>query len=189
MAVDISLQAPVTSNSLTEDTGGYDCDFVDPIPDSLSCSICLLPLRDPHLLDCCGVKMCTPCVTRVEEADQPCPHCREKFVHIIDKATTRQVLSLKTRCSRKRKYDDCDWEGELRHLKKHEDTDCWLTLMDCRYSCGQRFPRSQLAEHEQNECEHRPMILKFESIVKKMEERHKREMASMREEMEKMEVN
>ena len=41
---------------------GYECDFVDTIPDSLSCSVCLLPLLDPHLLDCCGVKMCSPCV-------------------------------------------------------------------------------------------------------------------------------
>ena len=30
--------------------GGYECDFVDPVPDSLSCAVCLLPFRDPHLV-------------------------------------------------------------------------------------------------------------------------------------------
>ena len=146
------------------------------------------PFADPHLLDCCGVKMCAPCVSRIEAADQPCPYCREQFAHMLDKGTTRQVLSLKTRCSRKRKYDDCEWEGELRHLSKHEKIECWLTLVECRYSCGERIPRSQLAEHEQDVCEQRPMNVKLEGIVTKMEERHKREMTAVREEMEKMKV-
>ena len=163
---------------------GYECDLVETIPVTLSCSVCLLPLRDPHLLDCCGVKMCAPCVSRLEEAGQPCPHCREKFVHILDKGTTRQVLSLKTRCSRKRKYDDCEWEGELRHLSKHETEECEWALVECRYPCGQSVPRRQLADHEQDECEQRPMNLKLESIVKKMEKRHENEITAMKEETE-----
>ena len=148
---------------------GYEYDFVDTIPDCLSCSVCLLPLRDPHLLDCCGIKMCSPCVDRIEAADQPCPHCGERFVHILDKGTTRQVLSLKTRCSRKRKYDDCEWEGELQHLSKHETDECEWALVECRYSCGERILRRLLAEHEQDVCEQRPMNVKLESIVKKIE--------------------
>ena len=168
----------------TEHAEGYDCDFVDAVPDSLSCSVCLLTLRDPHLLDCCGVKMCAPCVSRIEAADQPCPHCRKRFVHIIDKGTARQVLSLTARCSRKRKYDDCNWEGELRHLSKHETEECAKTLVKCRYSCGERIPRGQLAEHEKDECEERPMNLKLESIVKKMERHHKQEISAVKTEID-----
>ena len=112
------------------DSGGYDCDFIDSIPDSLSCPVCLLPFRNPHQLDCCGIKICATCVGRIDAADQPCPQCRESFVHIQDKGTTRQVLGLKTRCSRNK--DGCKWEGELRHLythnksKTHEKEKCEL---------------------------------------------------------------
>ena len=65
-------------------------------------------------------------------------------------------------------------------MSKHEKIECWLTLVECRYSCGERIPRSQLAEHEQDMCEQRPMNVKLESIVTKMEERLMREMKKMK---------
>ena len=45
--------------------GGYDCEFVDSPPDSLECPVCLLILKEPHLLSCCGVKICQSCVSGV----------------------------------------------------------------------------------------------------------------------------
>ena len=40
-------------------TGGYDDnDFVDSPPESLKCPVCLLVLREPHLLSCCGSHLC-----------------------------------------------------------------------------------------------------------------------------------
>ena len=39
--------------------GGYDDQlFLDPAPESLQCPVCLLVLRDPHLLSCCGAHIC-----------------------------------------------------------------------------------------------------------------------------------
>ena len=40
-------------------TGGYDDDcFVDLAPESLHCPVCLLVLREPHLISCCGAHLC-----------------------------------------------------------------------------------------------------------------------------------
>ena len=166
-------------------TGGYEIEFVDSIPDSLSCPICLLPFRDPHLLSCCGAKYCEACIGRVKASGQPCPLCKEQFFSMLDKNDQRKVLGLKVRCSRKK--DGCQWEGELRHLDHHEREECMCALVECRYSCGVRLPRRQLVEHERDLCPQRPVDVKLESFMMKMEvqltierNRHEQEMAAIR---------
>ena len=54
-------------------------------------------------------------------------------------------------------------------------------LAGCRYHCGERVPRCQLAEHEQDVCPQRPVDVKLESFTRKMEERHMREIAAVKE--------
>ena len=40
-------------------TGGYDDDyFLEPPHESLHCPVCLLVLREPHLISCCGAHIC-----------------------------------------------------------------------------------------------------------------------------------
>ena len=95
--------------------GGYQAEFVESIPDILSCSICFLPFRDPHLVSCCGAKFCEPCIERVKSAGQPCPLCRkQEFISLLDRSLQRKVLEMNVSCSRKK--DGCQWVGELRHL-------------------------------------------------------------------------
>ena len=149
---------------------GYDCDFVDAVPmsepESLSCPVCFLPFRNPHLVSCCGAKYCEPCIDRVKAADQRCPLCKQQFNTMLDKSFQRKVLDLKVRCSRKK--DGCEWEGELRHLSNHERRECGWALVECRYRCGERVSRCQLSEHERNMCPRRPMNVKMESVVRKV---------------------
>ena len=45
--------------------GGHDCEFIDPPPESWECPVCLLLLREPHLISCCGVKICQSCISGV----------------------------------------------------------------------------------------------------------------------------
>ena len=164
--------------------GGYECEFVESsIPESLSCPVCLLPFRDPHLLDCCGAKYCEVCIGRVKASGQPCPLCKQQFNTMLDKNDQRKVLGLKVRCSRKK--DGCEWEGELRHLDHHEREKCVWGLVKCRYHCGERVPRRQLAEHEQDVCSQRPLDVKLKSFMRKMEERHMREIAALRKDLKK----
>ena len=183
---DIMAQSPECVPLLT-DTGGYECDFVESIPESLFCPVCLLPFRDPHLLDCCGVKLCATCTGRIDAAGSPCPQCRQRFAHILDQNTRRQVLNMKVRCSRKK--DGCEWEGELRHLDKHERKDCGWIIEQCR-QCGGRVLRCLQVEHERKECPQRPVDVKLENLMHKIEmklifekELHMREMAAVREEL------
>ena len=104
--------------------GGYECDLIEEPPDDLICPICLLPLRKPHLISCCGRKLCHSCVDRVQQAEQPCPCCRgEQYVIVIDKMVERQVLDLKVYCKNKSK--GCPWSGELRDLEKHTES-CYV---------------------------------------------------------------
>ena len=44
-------------------SGGYDYDFVDEVPERLTCQICFKPFRDPHLVVCCGKHYCGSCLT------------------------------------------------------------------------------------------------------------------------------
>ena len=107
--------------------GGYECDLIEEPPDDLVCPICHLPLRKPHLISCCGRKLCHPCVGKVQRARQPCPCCREKqYIIVIDKMVERQVLDLKVYCKNKSK--GCPWSGELRDLEKHTES-CYVTIL------------------------------------------------------------
>ena len=108
--------------------GGYDCDLVEEPPDDLVCPICLLPPKKPHLISCCGRKLCQTCVSKINEAGQPCPCCRGKeYVIVIDRQVERRVLDLKVYC--KYKSRGCTWSGELRDLEKHYKT-CNMSNID-----------------------------------------------------------
>ena len=169
----------VSCTSLPPSHGGYECDFADPIPDSFSCPVCLLPFRDPHLVSCCGAKYCAQCIGRVKAAGQACPLCKQEFNTMLDRSLQRKILELKVFCSRK---DECQWIGQLRHLDRHEREECGRGMVECSYQCGVRLPRRLMAEHQREMCPRRPMNSKIEVLLQKMEERHKREMAVLREE-------
>ena len=158
-----------------------------PVPDSLSCAVCLLPFRDPHLVSCCGKKYCAPCIGRVKAADQPCPVCKQDFVSLLDRDYQRKVLNLKVVCSKK--SDGCQWVDELRHLDHHEREECGWAEVECSYQCGAHLARRLMAEHKREACPQRPVDVKLEWFMKSMEtkltterERHVREMAAVREE-------
>ena len=135
--------------------GGYDYDYIDCPPESLTCPICLLPFRDPHMLDCCGAKYCEICIGRVKAAGQPCPLCKQNFNSMLDRVKQRKVLSLRVHCSNKKQW--CVWQGELRHLDRHEKDECGWELVECRHQCGKQVPLRHLSQHEEEECPHQSM--------------------------------
>ena len=58
--------------------------------------------------------------------------------------------------------------------------------MKCQYECGGLISRCRLTEHEQDECPQRPMDVKIECLMRKMEQRHMGEVAAIREEIKEM---
>ena len=156
--------------------GGFDCDFIDAISDSLLCPVCLNVVRDPHILSCCGVKICQTCLatykTRSPSSRGPkCPKCRQYFQDFQEKDASRQILDLKVHCSRK--GHGCNWEGELRYLGEHERETCQWVLVKCRHpECGLDVPRLHLSTHERHECVHRPVDEQLERFKSEMNHRY-----------------
>lgn len=61
------------------EAGGYDCQFISEVPNSLQCLICTLPARKAHQVDCCGKVFCKSCLRKLRKAEhRACPNCREK---------------------------------------------------------------------------------------------------------------
>ena len=146
--------------------GGYDCDFVDPVPDELSCDVCVLPFRDPHLLQCCGKKICYSCIERIRSDGKPCPYCNQSIESVLDKQLRGKVHDLDVYCSKR--VDGCKWKGQLRDLERHIKEKCLFRPQPCQYGCGQLFPRSGLTVHETDHCPRRPLEVKFEHFQREV---------------------
>ena len=154
--------------------GGYDCEFVTAPPKSLECPVCLLTVRDPQVVSCCGNQFCRPCIQRIRNENKPCPICNEpKFTTFLHKGVMREVNSLMVRCPQKE--IGCGWEGELGQLQQHlnpgvksSGKGCGFMLVDCIYKCGERFSRRVIHEHELEECVRRPIEVQFSSLARKL---------------------
>ena len=155
--------------------GGYDCDFVNDPPKNLECTICLLILREPYIISCCGNHFCRACVERVQRDRKPCPLCNDpNFTVFLHKGVMREVNALLVRCPQKEL--GCGWEGELGQLQRHlnpgaglNERGCGFVEVGCVYECGGRFLRSEILAHESDNCPCRPVQMVLASIVKRLD--------------------
>ncbi len=150
-------------------TGGYDFDFVDDeqLSGDHECPICLLVLRDPQMVSCCGRKYCNTCIGRVNAANKPCPMCNLTYDCMAEKQLNRRILDLKIKCS-KSKYG-CDWVGEIRQLDNHQSVTCLYTEVACSLGCGESMQRQFLERHVLDECIKRPVESRLLRITQKLE--------------------
>lgn len=146
-------------------------DFVEDPPDDLVCPVCLLPCKDPHLISCCGRKLCLACITGIQDsglAEVACPCCRSiEYETMRDKLVERRVLDLKVYCKYKEK--GCTWTGELRDMELHTE-DCLHRVVSCIYNCGLYCPQLGMYIHERDTCDNRPEIL-LQNEIKTLKER------------------
>ena len=155
--------------------GGYDYEFIDPPPNSLECSICLLTLRDPQIISCCGNHFCHTCIGRIQGDGKPCPLCNEpNFTTFLHKGVKREVNALMIRC--RWRQLGCDWEGELGQLQEHlhpgagsKGKGCGYVIIECVYKCGDRFERRMIQDHELDACPRRPMEVQMSRLARKFE--------------------
>ena len=47
--------------------GGYDCDFINEVPEDLICSVCHFALKEPVQLEVCGHGMCRSCFNQLKD--------------------------------------------------------------------------------------------------------------------------
>ena len=144
---------------------GYDCEFVERPPKAVQCEcpVCLLVLREPHQVTCCGYSFCATCVKRVQNDKNSCPTCNEAdFTVFPDKRLKRSLNEYRVYCCQR--GEGCDWVGELLELDRHLNLQpppekllvgCQFSEVDCTY-CIQPFQRRYVQAHQSDDCPKRP---------------------------------
>ena len=137
-------------------------DFVEP-PEEFFCPVSFTVLLEPYQTQCCANQLSQETYQRLQ--GQPCPVCREENLAAMkDNFHKRRVLSLKVRCPHK--AEGCEWQGELRSLEQHLNTnssagECRYVDVDCPYACGERVQRRSLEEHKSQRCPLRPFTCQY----------------------------
>ena len=143
------------------DRGGYDCEFVErPKELETDCPICLLVLRDPFQVSCCGNSFCQSCIKCIQVDKKSCPTCNEADFSVFpDKRLRRSLYSFRVRCVHQK--SGCEWTGELRELDGHLNLDpkqlvgCAFAEVACTH-CREYFQRRHVHAHQSESCPQRP---------------------------------
>ena len=149
-----------------KDRGGYDCVFVEPPPSVLQteCPVCLLVLKEPCIVSCCGHKFCRECIEPIEKDKKPCPLCNKPdFKFMRERALERSLKDLEVWCSYRN--EGCEWKGKLEKLEEHLNQDpspenqingCHFMAIECIHKCGECFQRRHITTHVIEQCKKRP---------------------------------
>ena len=150
-----------------EEECGYDTEFVKAPDFQSECSICLLILREPQQVKCCGERFCKKCVKNLVYRRQVCPKCRKLLLYFHDKKCQQELNKVQVRCSNRKR--GCSWTGGLCDLNKHLNSKpaptqvylgCEVVSFKCTY-CQMSFKRVELKEHTENLCDCRPYSCEY----------------------------
>jgi len=111
---------------MAEAIGGYDFEFIEDIPEDLTCTLCHYALKNPVQIEDCGHTFCEDCfhLTKDHASANSLEFCCPLDRQVVDigrvfknKADERKVLNLKVKC----RYfkDECEWIGELKNALEH----------------------------------------------------------------------
>ncbi|XP_046860118.1 TNF receptor-associated factor 3-like [Xenia sp. Carnegie-2017] len=133
--------------------GGHNIEFLQDLDTRLKCSICKLPLRNPHQTSC-GHRFCESCIKNViENGDQKCPEDGTVLtVEDIfpDRFCNREILDQHCYC--RNKSLGCMWTGMFRAEKDHQK-ECLYVEQTCpNDGCELRLLRRDLEEHMAKDC-------------------------------------
>ena len=136
---------------------GFDCEFVQRPPKAfqVDCPVCLMIVREPHQVTCCGYSFCQPCINRVERDKKPCPTCNEEEFSVFpNKGLQRAIYEYQVLCRHQKL--GCQWVGELRELDDHlnESPILGRQFIGCEFAevgcndCGKSFQRQHFKAHQ-----------------------------------------
>ena len=152
---------------------GYAVEFVCKPPKELQteCSVCLQVLAQPKMVDCCGYRFCSSCLSQVEFSvgrQQLCPLCGQPFTSMPDKQLERTLSGFEVYCSHMKK--GCKWKGKLGSLSEHlnerprSEQDllqgCLFQAIKC-IRCRSPCQRSLMDDHVKNKCSRRDLDCHF----------------------------
>ena len=138
---------------------GYECEFVDQVPEDFFCKQCSHVAREPHITTCCGECFCKACVeVRIQEK-KSCPSCQEEnFSSFLQRKYRTKILALKVYCLLKER--GCEWTGQLQQLDDHTSEVCRFYPVVCPNRCGASIERDALEDHMTN-CDQQKVQCEF----------------------------
>ena len=133
---------------------GYQCEFLDSVPDDFYCKQCSLVARRLTITSCCGESYCNACIHSTQQNSKPCPGCgTQDFQFFQQVKYQKKILSLKVYCSAK--DQGCEWCAPLEQLLAHVDPhtgDCQYTDTHCPLKCDKMVNKTKLSAHMTYEC-------------------------------------
>ena len=160
----------MASNMADHVKGGFDCEFEEKPSKGVQseCPVCLLILREPYQVTCCGYGFCRVCIERVRADNRSCPCCNARdFDSFEDKRLKRSLYDFKVRCTNKKQ--GCQWVGELGELENHLNYEpsqdkqlegCQFTQVQCLH-CSKHILRSSVEIHQNDHCLKRPFTCEY----------------------------
>ena len=79
---------------------GYQCKFVESVPEHFLCSECKGVARRLTFTSCCGESYCHGCITEIQQKGKPCPEkdkCLTWYAHQPEATPTLLTLMKDTR--------------------------------------------------------------------------------------------
>ena len=139
---------------------GYQCEFIDPVPEDFYCKNCNLVARKFTFTSCCGETYCHACIADTQEQGKPCPACGEKDFTLTKQVKyQKRIRGLQVYCSMKER--GCGWSGTLEQLDTHLDPDqdnCQYSDTKCPLDCQQTIPKNRVEQHVAQHCAKRPYV-------------------------------
>ena len=139
---------------------GYQCEFIDSVPEDFYCKQCSLVARKLTITSCCGESYCNVCIHSTQQDNKPCPGCGMVNFETFQQAKyQKKILTLQVSCSLKKR--GCGWCEPLEHLDTHLDPDtgdCEYTDIDCPLKCHNKISKKNISHHLANECVKRDYV-------------------------------
>ena len=156
---------------------GYQCEFMDPVPEDFYCKSCNLVARKSTIASCCGETYCHACIADTQEQGKPCPACGEKEFTLTKQVKyQKKIRGLQAYCSMKER--GCGWSGALEQLDTHLDPDqdnCQYVDTKCPLYCQQAIPKNKMEQHVAQHCAKRPYVCQhcnFKSTYEEVVDTH-----------------
>ena len=144
----------------SEQPRGYQCEFIDSVPEDLYCKKCNLVARKFTIASCCGESYCHYCITAIQKQGESCPACGEKeYTTLQHIKYQKRINCLQVYCSMKER--GCDWSGTLEQLDTHLDPDqdnCQYVDTKCPLNCHMTIPKNKVEQHVAQHCAKRPYV-------------------------------
>ena len=137
---------------------GYECEFVDQVPEDYFCKQCNHVAREPTIASCCTEVFCKACIEAIIGDKKPCPKCESSDIASQGPHRRYQtkIPTLTVRCSLKDR--GCEWTGQLQHLDVHLNAttgNCAYVDVDCPKRCNQKVQKPDIETHLANHCPNR----------------------------------